>query len=93
MAAEVDRQRGQDTELVLRRLEPLAVAATAEPPTHRTVAVNTAFLVERARVDDFSDAVQGLAGELGARIQLRFIGPLPPYSFADQEVPASTAWA
>jgi Gas vesicle synthesis protein GvpL/GvpF len=94
VAAEVDRHRAQDAELVLGRLEPLAVAARAEPPTTKDAALDTAFLVERDRVDAFGHAVQELAGELGARVRIRFIGPLPPYSFADQEATlTSGAWA
>jgi Gas vesicle synthesis protein GvpL/GvpF len=87
VSAELERRRGQDTEAVLRRLEPLAVAARVDSPTGQNGAVNAAFLVDRSRVDEFSGAVQGLAGHLGERVQLRYVGPLPPYSFADEEAP------
>ena len=94
VAAEIDRHRANDAELVLGRLEPLAVAAKAEPPTTKDVALSTAFLVKRDRVDSFSDAVQQLAGELGGRVRIRYVGPLPPYSFADDDaIFASRAWA
>jgi hypothetical protein len=93
VAAEIDRHRDRDAESVLVRLEPLAEAAKVEPPGTKD-AFNTAFLVRRDRVDAFSDAVQELAGELGDRIRIRYVGPLPPYSFADDEATlASGAWA
>jgi Gas vesicle synthesis protein GvpL/GvpF len=94
VAAGVDQHRDRDAESVLVRLEPLAEAAKVEPPGTKDAAFNTAFLVRRDRVDAFSDAVQELAGELGDRIRIRYVGPLPPYSFADEEATlASASWA
>jgi hypothetical protein len=86
VAAEIDRRRARDAELVMGWFEPLAEAAKVEPPTTRNGAVNAAFLVRRDRVDDFSAAVERLAAELGDRIKIRYVGPLPPYSFADGNV-------
>jgi hypothetical protein len=94
VAAEVDRRRARDSELVLGRLEPLAVAARVEPPNTKDSAVNAAFLVERDRVDEFSGAVQELVADLGDRMRIRYVGPLPPYSFADEDATVgSGAWA
>jgi Gas vesicle synthesis protein GvpL/GvpF len=91
VAGEVGQARERDTALVLGRLEPLAVAARSEQPSGRDEAVNTAFLVERARVGEFSQAVAELESELGTRMKLRYVGPLPPYSFTEEE--AEAAWA
>ena len=94
VAAEVDRARERDTALVLERLQPLAVATRPEPVTAPDAAVNAAFLVERVRVDEFSHAVGELGRELRGRVKLRYVGPLPPYSFAGEAAPAgSEAWA
>jgi Gas vesicle synthesis protein GvpL/GvpF len=94
VAAEVDQCRARDADLVLRRLEPIAEAARAEPPTAKDGALDTAFLVRRDQVDAFSEAVQQVAGELGDRVRIRYVGPLPPYSFADDDANlAGAAWA
>jgi hypothetical protein len=90
VAAEVQHTRERDMDLVLGRLEPLAVAATREPATAAVDAVNAAFLVERSRIDEFSRAVGELGDELAGRIQLRYVGPLPPYSFAGED---AATWA
>jgi hypothetical protein len=90
VAAEVERERERDTELVLERLGPQAVAATREPPATPDAAVNAAFLVERERVDEFSRAVGELGRELEGRVRIRYVGPLPPYSFAGD---GDGAWA
>jgi Gas vesicle synthesis protein GvpL/GvpF len=90
VAAEVEDARRRDSAYVLERLAPLAVATSPEPPATAVDAVNAAFLVERARVDAFSRAVQEVDDELAGRIRLRYVGPLPPYSFSGEEEPA---WA
>jgi hypothetical protein len=90
VAGEVEQARERDAALVLGRLEPLAVAARRETPSTRDGAVNAAFLVDRDRVDEFSGAVGELAGELEGRMRLRYIGPLPPYSFTEE---GTAAWA
>ncbi|HET8952484.1 MAG TPA: GvpL/GvpF family gas vesicle protein, partial [Solirubrobacteraceae bacterium] len=61
-----------------------------ETATGTDGAVNAAFLVERERTRDFGRALDAAAQELSPRIELRVIGPLPPYSFAADE---AAAWA
>jgi hypothetical protein len=84
VAAEVARQREQDEALALARLKPLAVAARAEQIADLNAAFNLAFLVENDGMDPFGEAVGQLQEQLGERVTVRCIGPLPPYSFAEQ---------
>lgn len=94
VAAEVERAREHDAQQVMERLEPLALEARLEPPSTPDGAVNAAFLVEGARVEAFSQAVTALGRELAGRIRLRYVGPLPPYSFTpDTTAAGSGAWA
>lgn len=37
-------------------------------------------------MEGFSKAVGELARELGERLNIRYVGPLPPYTFADMEL-------
>jgi hypothetical protein len=90
VAGEIDQARARDAALVIGRLEPLAVAARSEAPSTSDGAVNAAFLVERDRVGEFSAAVSALTEEVDDRMRLRYIGPLPPYSFVEEE---TAAWA
>ena len=94
VAAQVGGRRQQDEALALARLEPAAVSARAEPVASEAGAFNLAFLVEAGDVDAFSEAVGRLRAELGERISLRYVGPLPPYSFADSDLSTGApAWA
>jgi hypothetical protein len=91
VSSEIERCREQDRVLALERLEPLAVSARSEELSNADGAFNLAFLVDRDRVDPFSAAVRELAEEAGDRLRIRYIGPLPPYSFADTELSAGGA--
>jgi hypothetical protein len=93
VSAEVERRREADSALVVDRLAPLAVAAHKEGASTADMAVNAAFLVESGSVDAFSSEVTKLIEELGDRMRIRYVGPMPPYSFADAEVTGSPAWA
>jgi hypothetical protein len=90
----VERVRERDNRLVLERLGPLAISVHREAQSALDSAVHLAFLVERRRVDEFSRAVGTLRRELEGRIELRYVGPLPPYSFTgDRAVEGRGAWA
>jgi hypothetical protein len=92
VAAEVERERERDAVWLHERLDALAVATSRGQAGGTDGAVNAAFLVERARVDEFSRAVGEAADTLADRVTLRFLGPMPPYSFASEQVVGAAAW-
>jgi Gas vesicle synthesis protein GvpL/GvpF len=83
VAAEVARRREEDTRLAVDHLEPLATAVVEEQPASPRSAFKLACLVPRERERAFGAAVAHVAHELGERIDTRFVGPLPPYSFVE----------
>jgi Gas vesicle synthesis protein GvpL/GvpF len=89
----VEQRRAQDTATVVRTLEGLAVAARDEPVRHPD-AFNVAFLVARDNTDTFSQSVGSMREELQDRIDIRYVGPVPPFSFAEADLGAGDrAWA
>ncbi|HEX3317248.1 MAG TPA: GvpL/GvpF family gas vesicle protein [Solirubrobacteraceae bacterium] len=89
-----DRFRAADTDAALARLEPVAEAVRVQDVRRAAAAFDLAFLVPRDRIEAFSSAVQAFDRDVGDRIGLSYVGPAPPYSFAeanlDEEAPA---WA
>src|SRR4051794_25641160 len=77
-AAIADR-RAADAQRVLNALEPSAVAARAEDAPGPLDAFNVSLLVKRSAQRDFGRTVEELAHELGDAVEVRFVGPLPPY--------------
>lgn len=90
--AEIERRRLDDTAAALDALEPIAAAARQDDAAAHPAAFNLAFLVEQAHERRFSKAVTDLGRRLGDRIRIRYVGPMPPFSFADTEL-RSGAWA
>jgi hypothetical protein len=86
VAEAVERIREQDTAVILDALEPLAVASSVGGAEHERVAADLAFLVERARMKDFDQAVDDIGRDNEGRLKVHYTGPLPPYSFV--ELPA-----
>jgi hypothetical protein len=94
VADAVARRRDQDTRLALEVLEPHAVSVSVEEVANAGAAFNLAFLVNRDQQGAFGEAVARLRQELDERVAVRYVGPLPPYSFTEADLSAgSAAWA
>jgi hypothetical protein len=90
---EIEHQRARDTAAVRGALEALAVS-TREQEVRHPEAFNLAFLVARESTDTFSAAVGSLRDELADRIEIRYVGPVPPFHFSDTQLDAGDhAWA
>lgn len=89
----IDERRARDTAIVRRALEDRAVSVREEPVSHPD-AFNIAFLVARDEMDSFGARMPGVRDDLGDRVVIRYVGPAPPFSFADTELHAGEgAWA
>jgi Gas vesicle synthesis protein GvpL/GvpF len=86
VAAAVDARRGADADRARAALVPQAVADRVEDIKTPDAAFNLSFLVARDRVDAFGAAVADLREELRDDIEIRYVGPLPPSSFAEAEL-------
>jgi hypothetical protein len=88
IAERVTARRDQDEQLLLDRLSPFATDVRLEPPSSERVALNAQLLVRRDRRSALDDAVGVLGAALQGHLALRYIGPLPPYSFTDLSLEA-----
>jgi Gas vesicle synthesis protein GvpL/GvpF len=84
VAAALEERRDRDAEEVYDALCAIADDVSAGEPLNPQMVVNGNFLVRRTDVDTFYDTV-GSATRDHPEMQVRFIGPLPPYSFSDVE--------
>ena len=92
VGAALEDLQAEDREMILDRLDPLALAvADNETPGEHEV-VNAAFLVERESRPSFDEAVGTLRKDVEARIKLRYVGPQPPYSFLEPVRTGEIAW-
>jgi hypothetical protein len=79
----VERKREADSARILEALWPFSSDVHVAPPAHERVALSAAFLVERKRLSQFDQALEGFAGGQGGRLLFKYTGPLPPHSFVE----------
>ncbi|HEY2436350.1 MAG TPA: GvpL/GvpF family gas vesicle protein [Solirubrobacteraceae bacterium] len=79
----VERTREADSARILEALSPVAADVHVATPVHERVALNAAFLVERRRLKEFDEVLEGFAGAQAGRLQFKYTGPLPPHSFVE----------
>ena len=83
VAERVAACRARDEQALLDRLAPCATDVRVDPPNSERVALNAHLLVRRDRRSALDDVVGVLGGALQGHLSLRYLGPLPPYSFVN----------
>lgn len=79
--AEMELKSEWEADGMLDVLEPISVEVLVSPNLTEVMLFNAAFLVERAREEEFDAAVNALAAAHAGRLVFNYVGPLPPYSF------------
>jgi hypothetical protein len=83
VAAALERKRQVDAQTLLEALRAFSLAVEVGEPNHERVVLSASFLVERSRLADFDDVLDGLADAQAGRMRFKYTGPLPPHSFVD----------
>jgi hypothetical protein len=83
VAAAAARRREADEHALLERVAPVVAEVRAEEPANERVAVNLQLLVHRDRRAELDALVGKISEEQSERMAFRYVGPIPPYSFAD----------
>jgi Gas vesicle synthesis protein GvpL/GvpF len=64
-------------------LKPVAVASRSNKPIGDRMIMNAAYLVDRAREQEFDEAVKALARKYEDLLSFKYTGPWPPYNFVN----------
>jgi Gas vesicle synthesis protein GvpL/GvpF len=83
VARAVDVRREEVESALLEQLSPLVADIQVEPASSERVALSAQVLVHRDRRAALDEKVRELSEALAGVLALRYVGPLPPYSFAD----------
>jgi hypothetical protein len=86
VADALQEQRALDGRLVVDALAPLAHDLRVEPTVSERQAATVQLLVDVERRPALDAVVDRLAEEWADEFALRYVGPLPPYSFSDLSV-------
>ncbi len=82
----LDRRRDSYRERMVDFLKDAALDLQPNALLSDGMVMNMAFLIDKARQEDFDNQVKELDKVFGDEINFRIIGPLPPYSFSTVEV-------
>jgi hypothetical protein len=83
VAEAVEEQRALDEQMLAAPLAALAADVRIQPSPSDRQAASIQLLVAADRRPALDAAVADLAREHGDRFAIRYVGPVPPYSFAD----------
>lgn len=81
--ATLTERRVQDADMIMARLEPLAIRAQRNDIYGEMMVLNAAFLVEKSRETEFDAAVRALDAVADNLMNFKYVGPLPPFNFVD----------
>ena len=92
VAAGLERLRTEDSDLLVDRLAPHARAVAFTETRDAYSLTGVALLVKRDSRAELDRAVSELSEEVAGRLQLRYVGPQPPYAFLDSVETEERAW-
>ena len=80
-ATVLDARRESDARQISRALRKFAARVQSDRPASDFGVANLAFLVARSKLDSFRSGFDQLRSAVSARMHIRCVGPLAPYSF------------
>jgi Gas vesicle synthesis protein GvpL/GvpF len=93
IAAGLDVLANADATMLYEQLSGLAERIVLEEVTGKDQILDAALLVRRGARIRTDEAIARISRTLPDRLRLRYIGPLPPYSFVDSELAGEQVWA
>jgi hypothetical protein len=81
VATALDEKRKREASGLVRALKQVAVDVSQGATLGDTMVFNAAFLVRKAGFPKFERALQTLGKRQNGRLDFKYAGPLPPYSF------------
>lgn len=79
-------KREEDAAVLSACFAPLAAEIETAKATEDRMVLNAAFLVDADREAAFDAVVEDVRNRQGARMTLRYVGPVPPYSFVNLSI-------
>jgi hypothetical protein len=79
----VEAQRALDERTLAGPLAEVADDVRIQPAVSDRHVVTVQLLIENARRDRLDGVVRGLVEQHRGRFGIRYVGPIPPYSFCD----------
>lgn len=82
----LDKRREGYAEDIQKSLKAMSEDSKVHELMDDKMVINTAFLIDKARIKGFDRRVEELDMQFAERLNFRSVGPLPPYSFYTLEI-------
>jgi hypothetical protein len=79
----LEHKKAKEREALLQPLRQLSSDSCLNMIYGDDMLMNAAFLVDRSREKEFDGEVEELAARYNGRIEFKYVGPAPPYSFVN----------
>jgi len=79
----LEEKKAKEKEVLLQPLRKVCSDFCLNTTYGDDMIMNAAFLVDRAREKEFDSCVEQLGVHYGERIEFKYVGPAPPYSFVN----------
>lgn len=79
----INHKKAREATQILTPLRLIACSTKENPLLATRIIVNAAFLVDKAREPEFDREVEQLDKQLGKRMAIKYVGPVPVYNFVN----------
>ena len=80
-----DKKR-KESELFIKTLKRVSEGCAMSKDTRDELMMNASFLIDKKKIGEFDKALGSLDTKSGGLYDIKYIGPLPPYSFVEMRV-------
>lgn len=80
-----DRKK-KESEAFIKNLKRVSEGCVVNETVRDELVMNASFLVAKDRLELFDRAIESLDAKTGGRFTIKYIGPLPPYSFVEMRM-------
>jgi hypothetical protein len=87
VAEAMEQKRKEAADRIIASLRPKAIDVEVSRLLSDTMILNAAFLIDRTGLAAFDDAVTAVSVAESPRLTVKYVGPLPPYSFVKIAIP------
>ncbi len=86
VATALEGKKAVEGDRYLRPFKKAAADCKEEKPNAEEMVAHAAFLIEKGWMKEFDNAVEEVGEESKKRIQIHYVGPLPPFSFVNLQL-------
>lgn len=76
----------KESEVFIKVLKRASEGCVMNKSTRDELMMNASFLIDKKKIGEFDRALDGLDAKTGGIFDIKYIGPLPPYSFVEMRI-------